>query len=718
LAMSGDLFADVYSGGSRPEEHPALAWLDAASPSGTPRGLSSLSAALRAAPAAGLAAGQRAAPQAALGGGLRGAGAGAAASLGATRRAAGGDEERFIAGALGDGDLDALLGGHGQWKNISEVLRRALAGLARAGAAQASELTALRAELSAIKTAQADVAPRSELSAVAGRVEARAEAAVRAARRCEETMDLKADAAFVTECLLTKVNRSEAAAGAAAQTEARARAQAALEARLEDAMGRAQAGLEGMHSRVLASEARVEALAGSIGELAPLRAALAGSDVAGVRAEALARREAERQSGELGKQLAAIEERVAKCAAEAVAAKEMLGQRQVNDLVRQVERLAAVQAGTQALALQLEERLTHAAPLEDLERVRADKANKLSVAQAVHRKANKADVEVSLEALDRRLKAAERRLRLGAGGLVSAPQSRHQPRFEGDTGDEAASAGASRGSRGGSVGGRSGRSANSAVSTTGSAKVGVSRGLAQLRERLRETQDALLELPDREQVAAAMDRLAESARRDTDALRLELERIKAQGPPSGAAVEGRVRAAAEAGQQALARTEQLGLRVTILERDVAQLAAAQPHGADSGSSSTTSREDAAWGPSQQELPQQQSRAPAFFPTGAPLGPPCGASPSEPADSAREQTQGKGRASKAAVTTTTTTARNSKAVAGVEGAVKSNLAKSDSAKASAAKSAKKQRSQKSALEPTVSATRRASLKERLEARLTK
>jgi hypothetical protein len=700
--MSGDLFADVYSGGARPEEHPALAWLDA-SPLGTPLGRGALwpAGALRSTAPGG------------LGAGLRGAsGAGAAAGSGAARRAVGGDEERFIAGALGDGDLDALLCGHGQWKNISEVLRRALAGLARAGAVQVGELAAVRAELAALKDAQ-----RSELGSAVGRAEARAEAAARIARRCEEAMDLKADAAFVTECLLTKVNRSEAAAGAAAQTEARARAQAALEARLEDAMGRAQAGLEGLHSCVLAHEARVEALAGSLGELAPLRAALAGSDVAGVRAEALARREADRQSGELGKQLAALEERLAKSAGDAVAAKEMLGQRQVNDLVRQVERLAAVQAGTQALALQLEERLTHAAPLEDLERVRADKANKLSVAQAVHRKANKADVEVSLDALNRRLKAAERRLRLGAGGLVTAPAApapRHQPHQEGDTGDEAGSAGPSRASRGGSIGGRSGRSVTSAGSAGSAKKTGLTRGLAQLRERLRETQDALLELPDREQVAAAMDRLAESARRDTDALRLELERIKAQGPPSGAAVEGRVRAAAEAGQQALARTEQLGLRVATLERDVAQLAAAQPHGGDSGSSSTTSREDPAWGPgllARQLLPQQQPRALASFLGGA-HGPPDGASPSEPAAPTREHAQGQAKAgagaAAAAAAAATAAAATTKAAAGTSKMRK--VAKGGAAKATVTSAAKKQQPKQSA---PASVTRRAAHKERRE-----
>ncbi|GBG32817.1 Hypothetical Protein FCC1311_090422 [Hondaea fermentalgiana] len=416
--------------------------------------------------------------------------------------------------------------GRNAWQNVPAIVRDKMLVLSQTVATQATEIADLRSIVTALQESSRDAASQTwvetNVKKLSSTQDARIEGLARRVDHMRQTVDLKADAAYLTSCLLTKANKSEVnsmqakvdRAAERVETNLRQqhddrweRLQRASEAYREGVAMQLQEALRSMSTQRAKIDERIARVQASMRdrldrpETTESGGSSSGSDNFGYDEP----RSAHAANGELirGKSRRRTHGPVhgGKTGSNA----DPTASREFNSLVRQVETLAAVQSKMQQVMQELESRVDLSASKTDLQSIAAEKANKLSVANAIHRKANKDDLENTIAALTARLQAVE-----------------------------------------------DGLSGGSARPSTGK--------MGRLRTDLDRALKALENVPSLEQVGTALDKLAEELKPQIDNALLGVDQLRrnagknhagtgvnegASGIANLSAIEGRVRAAHE-----------------------------------------------------------------------------------------------------------------------------------------------------------------------------
>lgn len=332
---------------------------------------------------------------------------------------------------ISESELSDLFHGRNAWKNISAVVRRKIFSLAQASKAQRAEIDELKATVASL-SATAGLAARQDwveeqLRGLAAKQAAGLELIGERVAQARRDIDLKADGAYLTSCLLTKANKSDLNAVKTDLERAVDRAENALrsqnETRWDEVRGAAEAHRDGLQMQL---QEAVKAV--SSGGQSRIQNQNYDENQLQMYTQdrGIPGKDARSRGKGLEDRLSKIEESVQRLKARAKGQRSeadandsdenttqrgrvgTTATREFNNLVRQVEKLAALQANMQQLMATLETRVSLGVAKDELRSLAAEKANKLSVANAIHRKANKEDMDRAIEILTERLQALEK----------------------------------------------------------------------------------------------------------------------------------------------------------------------------------------------------------------------------------------------------------------------------------------------------------------------
>mmetsp|Transcript_23223 Transcript_23223/g.36944 ORF Transcript_23223/g.36944 Transcript_23223/m.36944 type:complete len:575 (-) Transcript_23223:1024-2748(-) len=292
-----------------------------------------------------------------------------------------------------------LVQGRFEWVNISNVVRQTFKELIDVTSKQAVEIRNLKVSL---KNAREEISHRPEdkqVREVTRTLENRLDRFFEKLQDMEQELELKADASYVTNGLLTKANKSEIA-GRRFTTQIQTEHSIAVSERYELKEYEMRQELERFR-RAIEEQIKDVLKQVEIQRVGVEHHRQKVEDVCSEKVGLLGR--------QLKKELKQLQKKMhgfplsPEPGSPAHVGFESKNSREINDLVKQVEKLAAVQSASQSLLLQLEDRLGQTITRGDLEKAMAEKSNKVSVANAIHRKANKTDIEKSLEEINARL---------------------------------------------------------------------------------------------------------------------------------------------------------------------------------------------------------------------------------------------------------------------------------------------------------------------------